>query len=150
MSKQAEADLILKLYELRREPVMREARGWFATFNPKSIDDITNVLTSDKSGYYRMVTSYWDMAASLVNNGAIDAQMFNDANGEHVFIYAKVEPFLADIRAQGNRQFLVHLEKLVTEMPNIEERLKYVRERIQKLIEMAQMRAAAKAAAADA
>lgn len=150
MSKQAEADLILKLYELRREPIMREARSWFATFNPKSIDDITDVLTSDKSGYYRMVTSYWDMAASLVNNGAIDAQMFNDANGEHVFIYAKVEPFLADIRAQGNRQFLVQLEKLVKEMPNIEERLKYVRERIQKLIEMAQMRAAAKAAAADA
>jgi len=150
MSKQAEADLILKLYELRREPVMREARSWFATFNPKSIDDITEVLTSDKSGYYRMVTSYWDMAAALVNNGAIDAQMFNDANGEHVFIYARLEPFVADIRAQGNRQFLVQLEKLVKEMPDIEERLKYVRERIQKLIEMAQMRAAAKAAAGDA
>jgi hypothetical protein len=150
MSKQAEADLILKLYELRREPVMREARSWFATFNPKSIGDITEVLTSDKSGYYRMVTSYWDMAAALVNNGAIDAQMFNDANGEHVFIYARLEPFVADIRAQGNRQFLVQLEKLVKEMPDIEERLKYVRERIQKLIEMAQMRAAAKAAAGDA
>jgi len=150
MSKQAEADLILKLYELRREPVMREARSWFATFNPKSIDDITEVLTSDKSGYYRMVTSYWDMAAALVNNGAIDAQMFNDANGEHVFIYARLEPFVADIRAQGNRQFLVQLEKLVKEMPDIEERLKYVRERIQKLIEKAQMRAAAKAAAGDA
>ena len=150
MSKQAEADLILKLYELRREPVMREARSWFATFNPKSIDDITEVLTSDKSGYYRMVTSYWDMAAALVNNGAIDAQMFNDANGEHVFIYARLEPFVADIRAQGNRQFLVQLEKLVKEMPDIEERLRYVRERIQKLIEMAQMRAAAKAAAGDA
>ena len=150
MSKQAEADLILKLYELRREPVMREARSWFATFNPKSIGDITEVLTSDKSGYYRMVTSYWDMAAALVNNGAIDAQMFNDANGEHVFIYARLEPFVADIRAQGNRQFLVQLEQLVKEMPDIEERLKYVRERIQKLIEMAQMRAAAKAAAGDA
>lgn len=150
MSKQAEADLILKLYELRREPVMREARSWFATFNPKSIDDITEVLTSDKSGYYRMVTSYWDMAAALVNNGAIDAQMFNDANGEHVFIYARLEPFVADIRAQGNRQFLVQLEKLVKEMPDSEERLRYVRERIQKLIEMAQMRAAAKAAAGDA
>jgi len=150
MSKQAEADLILKLYELRREPVMREARSWFAMFNPKSIDDITEVLTSDKSGYYRMVTSYWDMAAALVNNGAIDAQMFNDANGEHVFIYARLEPFVADIRAQGNRQFLVQLEKLVKEMPDIEERLRYVRERIQKLIEMAQMRAAAKAAAGDA
>lgn len=150
MSKQAEADLILKLYELRREPVMREARSWFFTFNPKSTADFIDVLTSDKSAYYRMVTSYWDMAASLVNNGAIDAKMFNDANGEHVFVYAKLEPFLAELRVQGNPQFLVHLEQLVKEMPNIEERLKFVRERIQKLIEMAQMRAAAKAAAADA
>lgn len=150
MSKQAEADLILKLYELRREPVMREARSWFATFNPTSHDEFINVLTSDKSGYYRMVTSYWDMAASLVNNGAIDAQMFNDANGEHIFVYAKLEPFLAEIRAQGSPQFLTHLERLIKDIPNIDERLKFIRERIQKIIELAQARAAAKAAAADA
>jgi hypothetical protein len=150
MSKQAEADLILKLYDLRREPTMREARNWFFGFNPKSIQDFMEVLTSDKSGYYRMVVSYWDMAASLVNNGAIDAQMFNDANGEHVFVYAKVEPFLAELRAQGNPTFLIHLEKLVKEMPNVEERLKLVRDRIQKVIEAYQMRAAAKAVAADA
>lgn len=150
MSKQAEADLILKLYDLRREPTMREARNWFFTFNPRSAEDFLDVLTSDKSGYYRMVVSYWDMAASLVNNGAIDAQMFNDANGEHVFVYAKVEPFLAELRAQGNPLYLVQLEKLVKEMPNFEERVQFVRERIQKMIEMAQMRAAAKSAAAEA
>ena len=150
MSKQAEADLILKLYDLRREQTMREARNWFFSFNPKNIQDFMDVLTSDKSGYYRMVVSYWDMAASLVNNGAIDAQMFNDANGEHVFVYAKVEPFLAELRAQGNPTFLTHLEKLVKQMPNFEERLKFVRDRIQKIIEMYEMRAAAKAVAADA
>lgn len=150
MSKQAEADLILKLYDLRREPTMREARNWFFSFNPQNIQDFMDVLTSDKSGHYRMVVSYWDMAASLVNNGAIDAQMFNDANGEHVFVYAKVEPFLAELRAQGNPTFLIHLEKLVKEMPNVEERLKFVRDRIQKIIEMYKMRAAAKAVAADA
>ena len=150
MSKQAEADLILKLYELRREPVMREARNWFFSFNPQSIDDFMNVLTSDKSGYYRMVVSYWDMAASLVHNGAIDAKMFNDANGEHVFVYAKLEPFLEQLRAQGNKEFAVQLEKLVKEMPDIEQRLQYVRERIQKVIEMWQQRAAARGAAAEA
>lgn len=150
MSKQAEADLILKLYELRREPVMREARSWFATFNPKSHDEFIDVLTSNKSGYYRMVTSYWDMAASLVNNGAIDAQMFNDANGEHIFVYAKLEPFLAEIRAQGSPQFLAHLEKLIKGIPDIDERLRFIRERIQKIIELAQARAAAKTAAAEA
>ena len=150
MSKQAEADLILKLYELRREATMREARNWFFGFNPSTIEDFMDVLTSDKSGFYRMVVSYWDMAASLVNNGAIDAKMFNDANGEHVFVYAKVEPFLTELRAQGNPDFLVHLEKLVKEIPNVEERLAFVRQRIQKIIEMYQMRAAAKAAAAEA
>jgi hypothetical protein len=150
MSKQAEADLILKLYELRREPVMREARNWFFSFNPKNPQDFMDVLTSDKSGYYRMVVSYWDMAASLVHNGAIDAKMFNEANGEHVFVYAKVEPFLAELRAEGNPTYLEHLEKLVKEMPNVEERLKYVRERIQKLIEVYQQRAAARAIAAEA
>jgi hypothetical protein len=92
MSKYKDADLILKLYDLRREKTMRDARNWFFTFNPQTPKDFMDVLTSDKSGYYRMVISYWDMACSLVNNGAIDADMFNDANGEHVFVYAKLEP----------------------------------------------------------
>ena len=152
MSKQEDAKLILKLYDLRREAVMREARTWFITFNPQSAEDFLNVLISDKSGYYRMVVSYWDMAASLVNNGAIDAQMFNDANGEHLFVYAKVEPFLADLRRQfDNPEFLAHLEKLVKQIPNIEERLTAIRERIKKIVEMWQQRTAkAQAAGAEA
>src|SRR5690349_18288963 len=98
MSKYKDADLILKLYDLRREKTMRDARNWFFTFNPQSIQDFMDVLTSDKSGLYRMVVSYWDMAASLVNNGAIDRQMFADANGEHLFVYAKLEPFIPTLR----------------------------------------------------
>jgi hypothetical protein len=81
MSKYKDADLILKLYDLRREKTMRDARNWFFTFNPQNPKDFMDVITSDKSGLYRMVISYWDMACSLVNNGAIDADMFNDANG---------------------------------------------------------------------
>ncbi len=128
MSKQKEADLILKLYDLRRETVMREARNWFFTFNPGSVQDFMDVLTSDKSGYYRMVISYWDMAASLVNNGAIDAQMFNDANGEHLFVYAKLEPFLEDLRREtGNTQYMAQLEKVVKEIPDLEAKLTIIR-----------------------
>jgi len=152
MSKQEDAQLILKLYDLRREATMREARNWFFSFNPQSAEDFLNVLTSDKSGYYRMVISYWDMAASLVNNGAIDPQMFNDANGEHIFVYAKIEPFLADLRREsGNPDFLAHLEKVVKQVPNIEERLIVIRERIKKIVELWQQRTAqAQAAAAQA
>src|SRR5919205_4433017 len=114
MSKYKDADLILKLYDLRREKTMRDARNWFFTFNPKGPEDFMDVLTSDKSGFYRMVTSYWDMAASFVNNGAIDAQMFNDANSEHLFVYAKLEPFLPALREQsGNPESMAQPKKLV-------------------------------------
>jgi hypothetical protein len=149
MSKYKDADLILKLYDLRREKTMRDARNWFFTFDPKTPEDFIDVLTSDKSGYYRMVISYWEMACSLVNHGAIDAQMFNDANGEHIFVYAKLEPFLPALReAMGNPEFLEHLEKNVKETPNCEARLAAVRDRMQKLIERYKERAAAQAAAA--
>jgi CRISPR/Cas system Type II protein with McrA/HNH and RuvC-like nuclease domain len=127
---------------------MREARNWFFTFNPQSPNDFMDVLTSDKSGFYRMVTSYWDMAASLVNHGAIDVEMFNDANGEHVFVYAKIEPFLPALREMGNPDFLVHLEKVIKEIPNYEQKLVGVRDRIQKIVAIYQERAAAQAAAA--
>jgi hypothetical protein len=149
MGKHEDADLILKLYDLRREATMREARNWFFSFNPTTPKDLFEVLTSDKSGYFRMVISYWDMAASLVNNGAIDSQMFNDANGEHIFVYAKIEPFLPALR-EGfkNPEFLSHLERVVKELPNSEERLAVVRERIQKILEAYQQRNAEQAAAA--
>jgi hypothetical protein len=147
--KHRDADLILKLYDLRREKTMREARNWFFTFNPQTPADFMDVLTSDKSGLYRMVVSYWEMAASLVNHGAIDADMFNDANGEHIFIYAKLEPFLPALRAEMGPKFLEHLEKVVKEMPDSEARLTAVRERITKIVALFQQRAAAQAAASS-
>ena len=150
MGKAKDADLILKLYDLRREKTMRDARNWFFTFDPKTPQDFVEDVTSDKSGLYRMVTSYWDMACSLVNNGAIDAQMFNDANGEHLFVFAKMEPFLPALREEmGNPDFLEHLEKVVKATPNYEAKLAAIRERIQKIIAAYQQRAAAQAAAAS-
>lgn len=150
MSKYKDADLILKLYDLRREKTMREARSWFFTFNPEGPQDFLEVLTSDKSGLYRMVISYWDMACSLVNNGAIDAEMFNDANGEHLFVYAKMEPFIPMLREQmGAPNFLAHLEKTVKEIPGYEQRLAAIRDRMAKMIEIWKQKNAAQAAAAS-
>jgi hypothetical protein len=150
MSKHHDAELILKLYDLRREKTMREARNWFFTFDPKGPQDFMDVLTSDKSGLFRMVISYWDMACSLVNNGAIDADMFNDANGEHIFVYAKMEPFIPMLREQmGAPQFLAHLEKTVKALPDCEQRLAAIRERIAKMIEVWKQKNAAQAAAAS-
>ena len=122
---------ILKLYELRSEETMRKARDWFATgFYPESTQDILNVLVGEHSAEFRMVASYWDMAAAFVILGAINDEMFNAINTEHVLVYAKLEPFLAEIRAMpGVPPYLYfkHLEPLVLRMPDAQERVAAMR-----------------------
>jgi hypothetical protein len=131
MAIQTEAALILKLYDLRREETMRTARNWYSReFNPESMADIEKILFSEHSGHLRMVASYWDMAAALVNNGAISAQLFNDTNGEQFLAFGKLEPFLKDIRAAFGPQFLANLEKLIDATPGGRERAAAVRERM--------------------
>ena len=101
MSKYEEADLILKLYDLRREATMRKARDWyFLEFNPESTADVKKALFSEHSGHLRMVTGYWNMAAALVNHGAVGIDLFSDTNGEHLSVFAKLEPLLAEVRAE--------------------------------------------------
>jgi hypothetical protein len=141
------AELILKLYDLRREAVMREARNWFFTFNPESVEQIQRTAMGEHGGYFRMVTTYWDMACSFVNHGAIDAEMFNDATGEQVFVFAKLQPFLEAIRAAGNPTYMQHLERAVLAMPNAEERIARVHEMSKRI---AEARAAASAERAEA
>jgi hypothetical protein len=130
------AKLILKLYDLRREEVMRKARNWFiAEFHPGSADEVFGAAMGENSAYYRMVISYWDMACSFVNNGAIDEQMFNDANGEHLAVFAKMEPFVAEIREKhAMPQWLHHLESVVMRMPEAKERMSSFRERIKQMV----------------
>src|SRR6202040_3176536 len=100
MSKQEEAGLILKLYELRREETMRKARDWyFREFNPESLADFNTAIFGEHSGHLRMVITYWDMAAALVNDGAISLQLFTDTNGEQIGVFSKIEPILGEIRA---------------------------------------------------
>jgi hypothetical protein len=126
--KEKSAELILKLYELRREEVMRKARNWFFGFNPESFEDVTRAAQGPDSAYYRMVTTYWDMACSFVNLGAIDEEMFNAANQEHNFVYAKVQPFIEQIRANTGPQYLAHLEQHIMRHPEAETRLAHLRE----------------------
>ena len=129
------ATLLIRLYELRRDPTMREARAWYArSFNPTSVDDMVQALTGPNSAHFRMVTSYWEMAASFVNHSAIDEEMFAEANGEHIVAFAKVEPFLAEYRTKmGVPTFLSSLERLLMKTPGIKERLESTRQRFRAL-----------------
>ena len=131
MSKQEEAGLILELYELRREETMRKARDWyFRDFNPNSLADFSAAMFSEHSGHLRMVVSYWDMAAALVNNGAISLELFNDSNGEHIAIFSKIEPLLGEIRAAYAPQFGANLEKLIDATPDGRKRVREARDRM--------------------
>ncbi len=124
-TKYESADLLLKLYDLRREPVMRKARAWFREqFVPANADEILTVYRGKASAPYRMVTTYWNMAAALVLHGAIDEQMFADLNGEHIMVYARLQPFLADLRARlNNPAYLDKLEQVILRMPDAQARI---------------------------
>ena len=131
MSKHEEANLILKLYDLRREDTMRVARDWFfREFNPQSVEDVKAALFSPHSAHFRMVASYWEMAAALVNHGTISLDLFNDTNGEHFGVFSKLEPMLAELRAAMGPEVFRNLEKLIDATPNGRERLAAMRERM--------------------
>jgi hypothetical protein len=118
---------ILKLYELRGEPLMREARAWFfSEFAPRSGKDIVRLMLSGErqSAFYRMVASHWEVAASFVNNGGIDERLFLEGNSEHVVVYAKLQPYLAEVReAIGEPDYMANLERLVMKIPGVEQKL---------------------------
>jgi hypothetical protein len=138
MSKHDEANLILKLYELRREETMRKARDWyFRDFNPQSVGEFTEAIMGEHSGHLRMVVSYWDMAAAFVNSGAISLDMFTSTNNEYIGVFAKVELLLGEIRTSFGPQFASHLEKLIDAIPEgrkqvaaFRERMKGIREQL--------------------
>ena len=116
----ADAELILKLYEARREPEMRKARQWWtATFWPESADEITRVIRSmgsQENNWLRMVLGYWSMAASFVAQGVLNEDLFFEpsCSGEMFVIYVKVEPYLKEVREKmQNPMLLANLEKLI-------------------------------------
>ena len=123
------ANLILKLFDLRREAVLREARAWFVgEFNPTTYEEFTQTIMGERSAWCRMVVGYWDMAASLVVFEAIDQKMFNASNGELLAVFCKVEPFVAQRREQYP-DYLRHLEEVARQFPDAVSRLPQMRER---------------------
>lgn len=127
------AHLILKLYELRREPVLREARAWFAAdFNPTSFEEFSQTIGGDKSAWLRMVLSYWDMAASFVVHSAIEPEIFQASSFELFSTFAKVQPFVDQVREQFQvPDYLRNLETVALQFPNAETRLRQARARYQ-------------------
>jgi hypothetical protein len=134
-----DAQLILKLYELRRDEKLRAAREWFVQrFFPTKVEDVQAVTGSAGSDNisFRMVTSYWEMAASFVARGILNADLFLDSSGEMLFVWAKVEPFLSHLRqTMNNPTFLKSMQTVVESSPRAKERIVAVRQRVNQMRE---------------
>lgn len=137
-----DAHLVLKLYELRREEKLRAAREWFvAKFFPRSAADIAALygVPGIENTYFRMVASYWDMAASFVVRGVLNGDLLIDSGAEMLLVWAKLESFLPELRGKTvSEKFLSNLERVVESSAYARERLTASRQTVARLRDRAQ------------
>ncbi|MGA2206054.1 MAG: hypothetical protein ABSG10_04905 [Terracidiphilus sp.] len=130
----ADAEIILKLYELRTEAVMRQARAWVGgEFWPKTADDFYAVYENPAdphNPWLRQVITYWEMAAAMVLHGAVSAELFVDCNGEGFFLLAKFAPILEAIR-EKNPAFLAKTSELVNRFSSAAQRYETTQKRVE-------------------
>jgi hypothetical protein len=129
----ADAELILKLYDLRREAEIRKARNWWlVNFWPESAEDFMKIggaMGTQENNWLRQVAGYWSMVASLTLAGTVNQALVLDPSfsGEMFFIFAKVKPFLEELRTKmKNPRMFANIEKLITGSKQGREWLKYV------------------------
>jgi len=142
-----DAQTIMQLYELRTDPVMRTARRFMVSeFWPQNYDEFKAVLTgygTEQNAWFRQALTYWNMAAAMVLQGAVNEELFFAANGEPYFLWAKFGQYIPQARRDHiDREFLSQLEKLASR-PKARQRIKGLQER---LAARAAAAAAAKAA----
>jgi len=132
-----DAEIILKLYDLRRETEMRKARNWWLTqFWPESADEIMKLgmnLGSQENNWLRQVGGYWEMAASLAVRGAVNTELFLEPSfsGEMFFFYSKFRPFLKELREKMNAPNMFrNVETLINSSPAAQEFLRQTEARI--------------------
>jgi len=135
----ADAEIIIKLYELRREEVMRKARAWvIGEFWPACADDYFAIVgngADPHNAWLRQVISYWEMAAAMVLHGAVSAELFVDCNGEGFLLLAKFAPFLEGIRGRFPT-FLVKTSELVKRFTAAAARFEVVQKSVESMRDM--------------
>src|SRR5882757_8472331 len=121
MATAVDAELVLKLYELRQEDTLRRARRFLVfEFNPKTVEELRAVSRDTKSEhnpYWRQAISFWEMAASLVLRGALDADLFLDSSLEGILLYAKFHHFHAETEKQSGNPFMGKTAELIAKYP---------------------------------
>jgi hypothetical protein len=130
-----DAQVLIQLYDLRREPVMRAARKFMVSeFWPQNYDEMKTLMFefgTERNAFARQCLSYWDMAAAMVLHGAVDEDLFFATNGEPYFLFAKYGQFLPQLRKEYvAADFLIHLETLASR-PQGKQRVKSLQTRVE-------------------
>jgi|SRR5205807_54694 len=128
-----DAQVLMQLYDLRREPTMRKARDFVSIqFWPSTFEEfqaVMNTFGSEQNAYVRQALTYWDMAAAMVLDGAVHEDLFFKCNGELHFLFAKFGHYLPRLRKEsGNSEFLINFEKLATKSAAGKARIKRIQE----------------------
>jgi len=138
----ADAELILKLYDLRREAEMRKARHWWiADFWPQTADDFMKIggaMGTQENNWLRQVSGYWSMAASFVLHGALNEELFiqPSVSGEMFLVFGKVHPFLKELREKiGDPHVFANIEKVIMNSKFGRDRLKFTLKRLETMRE---------------
>jgi hypothetical protein len=138
----ADAELIMQLYDLRREAEMRKARNWWFTgFWPRSADDFLKIAFTPgtpENNWLRQVSGYWSMAASFVLQGVLNADLFLQpaVSGEMFIMFAKVQPFLKELREKaGDPEMFGTIEKVIMSSKYGRERFKFMLKRVEMMRE---------------
>jgi len=128
----ADAELILRLYDLRREPVMRESRKTIAAWTPKSLEELIEITRREdpRNAAWRQVSSYFEMAYGFARHGIVPADFLAENSGEGLLLYAKIEPYLREFRKQLSPTAFQNSEWLVKKSVVARERLKLFRKRL--------------------
>ena len=131
----ADAGIVMELYDLRRESEMRKARNWYgnADFSTWEVQKVAMAWGTQENAWFRQFLTYWENAASLVLRGTVNRDLFFDWNGEMVFAYVKIKPYLKKFReTTGSEEFMAKTEKLLNSTPELRKRVQWMEEQFKK------------------
>lgn len=137
MATAADAELILKCYDLRREALMRKARDTMMAWFPQSYEEVRDTVMgfgTERNAFLRQVGSYWEMVYAMCNHGAMDRALTLDTCGEGLFLYAKLKPFLGRLREEtGNPAAFKQTETFIEKTPGAPQKVMMIEERLKKM-----------------
>jgi len=135
----ADAELVLRLYDLRREPVMRDSRKVIAAWLPRSYDDVRAIVAAahPSNAAWRQVSSYYEMAFGFARHGIVPADFLAENTGEGLLLFAKVEPYLTAFRKEYSPLAFRNAEWLVANSPEARVRMKLFRKRVETMLAQA-------------